>query len=353
MSDTQVASAAPSTSDAMSPAEAAYFQSFGSDTDAVVNEYAGQMELDIGKPAATVTEPAVEAPAADAVDAKATDDGETTGDEDIVVGPDGKARNAATGKFVPHAALHQERSKRKAVETENQTMRERLARAEERLATMNELLAPDKGEQKPEAKAKSVLEEDDIDPEQDIFAAFKQQQRRNAELLKRVTERETQEKAKESGNSLASAYKSDAQAFMAKTPDFKDAYVHLINGMHRELEAVGVADADARNALIAEKEKEFVQTALGSKKSPAEMLYKVAQSRGYSAKAAEVTVTERASDKLDSIRKGQSAVVSLSKSGGSSGEPLTIESLTAMSESEFSRVTAKLSKEQLRSIMGG
>lgn len=344
--------------DTLSPAEQAYFQSGGNDTEAVVKEYGGQLALDMGDQAPAAPEKsATPAPEAKAPDADGEEDGA------VVIGPDGKARDANSGKYVPHAALHKERVRRQTVEGELQSTREKMARAEERLALLNELIDPDAAKTlaaKPAAvqaaAAKSALEEEPVDPEKDIFAAFKQVQRQNAELLKRMNDGQQQQEAKETAQTIASTYKADAQAFMQKTPDFKDAYVHLIENMHRELEALGMSDPAARNKTIAEREKDFVQEALRNKRSPSELLYTIAKTRGFSPKVPEAQPApeaNKAAEKIDNIKRGQGSVVSLAKAGGSGGDVLTLETLAAMSEDEFASVAKKLGKSQLRAMMGG
>lgn len=339
-------------SESLSPAEMAYFNSGGTDTEAVEKEYGGALDLG-SKPEPTA------APEAKQPDATDEDD-----DEEVTVGPDGKPRDAS-GKYVSHQALHKERVRRKAAETEVLTYREKMARADERLAVLNEFLSKQDGtapatqaakapDGKPAAKAAEVnpLDEEPIDPEQDVFAALKQAQRQNKELLRRMTTKDESEKTQATENSFATAYRSDAQAFVAKTPDFKDAYVYLIEGLHKEMEAMGVTDVAARNAAIAQQEKDFVRQAMAAKKSPSEALYAVAKTRGYAGKAAAPATNSDAS-RLESVKRGQSAVVSLTKAGGSSSDGLTLESLAGMSEEEFSRTLAKLSKTQRRELMGG
>lgn len=96
-----------------------------------------------------------------------------------------------------------------------------------------------------------------------------------------------------------------------------------------------------------------MQQALNSKRSPAELIYTIAKTRGYSGAVKAQQTTNSAAEKLDNIKRGQSAVVSLSRAGGSSGEGLTLETLANMSEEEFSRTVSKLSKSQQRALMGG
>lgn len=342
--------------DSLSPAEQAYFSSGGEDATAVIAEYGG------GSDTAAPTE--TKAPAAPASSAADDDDD----DAGLIVGADGKPRDPASGKFVPHEALHKERSRRKAVEAESLTMKEKLARADERLSLLTEIMntggaAPAAPGAAPGAKAAAPdaaadpFAEADIDPEEDVFAALKQAQRRNAALIKRMQDGDTQAAAQKELTTVKTTYQEDAKAFLQKTPDFKEAYPYLINSLHRELELMGVSDKAQRDAAIAQQESELVKRALKEKMSPAELIYSIATTRGFKAGAPGAAPTPApgasAADKLANVQRAQDAVVSLGKAGGSSGEVLTMAALADMPEAEFQRAVSRLSKSQQRQLMGG
>ena len=363
-------------SEGLTDAERAYFSSGGTDTVALEKEYAtSTSDLAPAAPAAAVEQGDGTPAPAPAADADADEDGA------ITIGADGKARDTLSGKYVPHHALHKERERRKATDAELMTVREKLARGEERLSVLMELVqsgeAPAKGAPgaaapraaKPAADADPFAEEP-IDPEVDVFGALKQSQRQTAALLKRMQDGDQASKAKEASASVGNAYKSDAIAFARTQTDFGDAYNHLITSMHQELEAMGVADEAARNRQIAEREKEFVAGILAAKGSPAAALYKVAKVRGYTPKApaggqpapggaAPAPASKPAADpnavaKLEAINKAKETVVSLGGSGGSAGgDVLTLESLSNMSEAEFAATAKRIGKAGMARIMGG
>lgn len=296
-----------------------------------------------------------------AAPAASADDDE--GDGAIVIGADGQARDKLSGKYVPHAALHKERERRKATDAELTTLRERLARGDERLAVLTELMqgGADQAKGASGAAAKGgadvdPFDEEPIDPEDDVFGALRQAQRQNAALVKQMKEGAAAAKANQERASVASDYRSDALAFARETPDFGDAYNHLIAGMHRELEAMGVTDESARNRSIAEREKAFASEVMASKKSPAAALYAVAKARGYvkAAPGAPAAASSAAVAKLEAINRGKEVAVSLATSGGTAGgDGLTLEALSNMSEAEFAAVTRRLGKSGMARIMGG
>jgi hypothetical protein len=332
-------------SDDFSPAEAAYFSSKGADTSGLEAE-SGPAET----PQAPASNEGNGAPPASHSPTGGPPEGPIDGVEDgeeLVVGEDGKIRSTKSGRFVPHAALHKERERRKGVETELGNYREKMARADERLAVLNELMT------KPEPQASTP--EAVIDPEQDPIGALKQSYAKIAALEKKLTESTTQQSERENARAMLSAYEQDARQFAQAKPEFPSAYQYLFQVRHRQLEAIGLKDPAARNRYIADEERQLVSEAFKSRISPAQMVYNLAVASGFShtPPAPEPAKPDHAA-KIEAIAKGQRAAgVSLSAAGGSAGEGLTAAALADMSEEEFSAVAAKLGKSKLRQLMGG
>jgi hypothetical protein len=336
-------------SDDFSPAEAAYFSSKGSDTSGLEAE-SGPAET----PQAPASNEGNGAPPASHSPTGGPPEGPMDGMEDgeevVIVGADGKPR-ATNGRFVPHQALHKERERRKGVETELQTTREKMTRADERLAILNEMMSRADA---PPTKGATVAEQP-IDPEQDPIGALKQSYAKIAALEAKLTESTKTVEERESARAMQSAYVNDAQRFLSEKPEFRESYQYLISGRHRELEAMGMEDVGERNRFIANEERQIVASAFQSRKSPAQMLYALAVARGFShtPPAPEPAKPNHAA-KIEAIANGQrKAGVSLSAAGGSAGEGLTAAALADMSEEEFSAVAAKLGKSKLRQLMGG
>lgn len=323
-------------SEALSPAEMEYFSSKGEKAEGLI-------------PAESTPAPApTEAPTADA----APQEGEAPAEDDdgaFYIDENGKARSVITGKFVPHAALHKERERRKGAETELNTYRERMARAEERLAVLNEVLTQPTAPQTQQATASEEVP----DPEKDIFAYVKHLERKLSGL-EQTTQKTVEERQREQSlNQLQSAYAQDAQRFMAEKPDFKDAYGYIANSRARELAALGYSQDQIRQQLTYE-ETNIVAQAFQQRRSPSAVLYEQAIARGYSPKqAAAAAQAVSPAQKLDTVAKGQQTQRSLSGAGGSAGEGLTLEALANMSDEEFQATAAKIGKSKLKQIMGG
>jgi len=343
-------------SEAFTPAEAAYFTSRGTDTSALDAEIAGNGS---GEPAGGQQQPTGNQPGQDQNASQDGQEGQDDGDlgeddELITVGPDGKPRGKG-GRFVPHQALHKERERHKMTKAELDSVREKQARADERLTVLNDILkqaeAPAPGTQKPGAPAARKLSEIDpaTQPLEALQAALAEIQRLEGEM----TGQKTQAQERESAKAMQTAYQNDAVRHLQEKPEFKDAYKFLIDGRHRELEAMGMADVGERNRFIANEERQIVANAFQARRSPAQMLHNLAVARGFAAKAAPAPQSDPVK-KIEQIANGQrQAGASLSGAGGSSGEGLTAAALADMNEEEFAAVAAKIGKSKLKQLMGG
>lgn len=301
---------------------------------------------------------------APAADQNAKQDGGDKGDdgdegEEVVEVVNGKARGR-DGKFVSHKALHSEREKHKLTKSENQQLRERLARGEERLAILNEAFngnaAPAaNGQQKP---SDNPWDQETIDPEKDLFAAFRQQQARHDWDRKQWSSAQQTTQHKEAMTSLQQTYVADAQRFLAEKPDFRDAYTHLVTGRHKELQALGVTDEGQRRQIIEAEESAVVAQALKNRQSPSLVLYTMAQSRGFTPKPNGAAngngnpAPNAAQEKIRQLQNGQRAAETLSNAGGKANSQLTYDELVGMTDAEFDAAVSGMSKQQVERLMG-
>jgi hypothetical protein len=333
--------------ESFSPAEAAYFSSKGSDTAGLEAEFAqGDSQAGDSVQGGNPT-PSAQTGFSGGPEGQEQPLGEDDGEEVVIVGKDGNPRSK-NGRFVPHQALHSERQRRKSVETELQATRERLARGDERLAVLNEIL----GKEEPAARASAAGVEQEIDPSVDPLGALTQAYAKIKALESKVNETASQQQERENSRAMLSAYQNDAARFVREKPEFQHAYSYLFEGRHRELEAMGMTDQAERNRFIANEERQIVSSAIQGRRSPAQMLYNLAVARGFS--HAPAAPQQNDAQRLEHLAKAQRvAGSSLSSAGGTSGEGLTPAALANMSEEEFATVAAKLGKAKLRQLMGG
>jgi hypothetical protein len=316
-----------------------------------------------------------------AFDPYAVDGGDDGGAEDggVVIGDDGRARDAVTGKFVPIKALHKERDLHKQTRSELQQTRELNARVEERLAILNEILtAQDESPAAPpaaEPEAQPV--EEFIDPEVDIFKSAKQMQdfiKKQNEYVKKLEEKlsgtETLTRQQIEGMRADQAIRADVTSFYAKQPDFLQAYNHLRTVREKALTTLGFEDKAARDAQIAREEQALAAQSIKNKTSYAERIYKLAQDYGYALKQPEPipappvetppaaptkpVVDPAAAAKVEALRAAKDvASPTLNGAGGSAAEGLTVSQLANMSESDFLNLAGKLGKAKLDALLRG
>jgi hypothetical protein len=364
----------------LSPAEKAYFESNGSDTEGLFNSDSPK-ETPSDAPKTADAEPVPEAdetPQADPNAIPAPDDDIVPGE--LMLDAEGKPQQKKEGRFVPHQALHQERLKGKELQTQLQAERSareaaavEAAQLKERLAIMEAALNTPE-EPTPEQKAQQAAQADpyaadapDIDPQVDIFGAFTQMQRRLAASQTQATQGVRQTQAQMAEQQLQDHYRNDAISYAQATPDFGDAYQHLANARAAELELLGMTDAAQRKQQIIQEERDIVIQALRMNKRPAELIYNMAKAKGYRKAEAAPVKTETAPatpkpaartsvDALSAQEKAKTrAGATLSGGSGAPGDTNmpTAEALASMSEAEFDKMLNKIGVDAMRDIMGG
>lgn len=254
-------------------------------------------------------------------------------------GIDAEQPRDSTGKFVPrvpHQALHQERLRRKEAETKAHAVELQLAKAQERLDLLNELAygPPDRQQQQPQQRHD---DSSDVDPETDIFEAVRRLQKQNSKQRESATYAQ-----------LNRAYQSDAVKFQKQNPDLMDAYAHLAASRDRELAIMGMADAEQRKRQVLHEEQTLVVSALQAGQSPAQMLYELAQAKGFRSRGngagdqQAFAPDPRAVEQIQQVQRGKAAAASLSGAGGSPGAGLSIAQIAAMPDDQFERLIDKM-----------
>ncbi|MCA6114251.1 hypothetical protein J6524_04815 [Bradyrhizobium sp. WSM 1738] len=179
-----------------------------------------------------------------------------------------------------------------------------------------------------------------------------------------MEKRQADEKAAKEANDKAAAeqktfvdnYTKACNEFEKTTPDFKVAYDFLLNSRAAELRAIGYETPETLHQALIADEFAIAQMAFERGKSPAELIYSLANQRGYKKAAAanpSGDAEKAAAEKLATIERGQAAHKSLSNTGGSSGDQeMTAEALIAMPAEEFEAWCEK-NPAKARRIFGG
>lgn len=243
--------------------------------------------------------------------------------------------DAGKAEHVPLATFLEEKKARKELATRYQETEKALAELRGKFAIIDRLKlgGEDPGATQQPAGPPKV--------EDDIFGAVKHVTETLAQMEKRTADekaaKEASEKAATEQKTFVDKYKADASAFEAKTPDFKPAYDFLLNSRAAELKAIGYDTPESLHQALVADEFAIAEMAFAKGKSPAEMIYALANQRGYKkADAAAVPDAGAAAEKLATIERGQAAHKSLSNTGGSSGDQdMTAQALIDMPAADF------------------
>lgn len=309
------------TIDTLTPAEAAFFDSRGET--ALPVETPAVVETPSSTPDTTVTP-----------DVSAT--------PDTIPGADGQARDEK-GKFVPHGAFHEERSKRQALERDLSDMRSKQAVLEDRWNTLLSL-------QKTQEAAPTAPPS----PEEDLFANLKWQADQVKALQTQIadrdkTERETREAA-EQETAVWSHWQRSADEYGATNKDFTQARDWMANYRMKQLEALAIIDPrmatpEARNQQINAELKSIIVAAHQQSRNPAELVHQLAVGYGFSPAAATTTTPAAAAAdpnaslvaKIAELDKAMTASKTLTASNGkNAADPMSAEAILQMSDNEFS-----------------
>jgi len=248
----------------------------------------------------------------------------------------GKGDQQKPEKLVSLAALHEERSRRKEIDRQNRVLQQQVAELRGKFSVIERLNAP---APQPEPTV-----------ENDMAGVVRNTSEAVTQLQKQMEARDTQERTARQQYALVDAYRNDAAQFEARTPDFKAAYNHLLQSRAQELTALGYDNPQALHEALLADEFAVAQSALATRRSPAEVIYQLARQRGYGAGA---SLRGNAAARLDTIERGQHANKSLSNAGGSSGDgEIRAEALLKMPMDEFEAWCAK-NPARAKRIMGG
>ncbi|MDP4005073.1 hypothetical protein [Methylobacterium sp. NEAU K] len=292
------------------------------------------------------------APAGGEAAAPAGEAGEAAGEgAGAEIDPSLQARDEK-GKFVPHGAFHEERERRKAVEKELTDLREKYARGDERLRLLTEAARA----QAPAAAQPAAEPPKVPNPEEDIFGYAKHLEEKLAKLEGTVTQETTRQRQEREVAEVVRDYHADVNRFAQAEPTFADAFKYVIETRRAEYAAMGVPEAQIRQAL-GNDELQIAIQARQQGVSPAERIFAIAKARGFAPKAPEppaapAAPVESAAQKAERVAAGQAGPgKSLSAAGGAPAGEVTFETLMNMSEAEFEAFALK-NPRKLDKLMG-
>lgn len=253
-------------------------------------------------------------------------------------------------QMVPHAALHEERERRKEMErrlTEEAQQRRVL---EERTNLLLQRIAQPQQEAPAEPLPK---------PEQDPFGYLTGTLQRQGSDIETVRQQLAVRQQQEQHAAAVAQIQQQAMAleaeFRSATPDYDAAVAHLRATRARELEIAGFADPMQRHNLLSQEALGIAARAMQSGRNPAEMIYEIAKHRGYQrpeAQAPQQTPTETPAERIQRAAAAQQQGRGLSQVRGTGPAPLTANALLEMSPAKFEEFLAKATPEQMAEHFG-
>lgn len=236
-------------------------------------------------------------------------------------------------RFVPHGAFHEERQKRKEVEQRLEQERVNRAKLEERLNILAESVRQRQEREKPQIPA---FEED---PANHLRMQTQMEAERITRLEKALAQREQQSRADAEDKNFVTSYQAKAIEFSAKTPDFKEAYNHILRSRIEDYKVMGHTEEEALRFTLND-ERAIASNAMKRGLNPAEVIYNLAKRGGYAPR--------QASTDLAAVNKGVQAAKSIGQISGRTGaSKLSLEAIANMSDAEFSEATKGANWEKL------
>lgn len=226
-----------------------------------------------------------------------------------------------------NAALREQREEAKRLKEERKRDAEKLTSLEQGWTKFQEALK--KSENAPPPYEKDPLEnlrleKERLSKEVDELKGFRKSQ-------EETTSRQTQMQR------FQEQVRSQVYEFESRTPDYNDAFTHVVELEKSRLEALGVPAEHLPQALGA-WEAQTAALALRNGKNPGEVIYQLAQRLGYKPKAGEKK-QEKSLEDLKRFSEGQEAAKGLSGGGGEA--ELSLESLATMDEDQLTQFVTK------------
>ncbi len=167
--------------------------------------------------------------------------------------------------------------------------------------------------------------------------------------------REYQEKVERFDDAVA----VEVEKFKETHEDYTEAFNHLVDSRVKELSTLGLSEQEITNQII-EENRTIAVRAIQQRKNPGEVAYALAVGRGYvkppksesgdeTQNDAEDKATIEAKAKIANIQKGMEKTVSLGEMPGEGENKKSLDSVLAMSDDEFN----KLSPKEVENLLGG
>ena len=248
------------------------------------------------------------------------------------------AQDTERSTMVPHAALHEERERRKAVEAENRVLMERTTRILEEMAKNQRVAQP-----APPVPAAPEIPPLDKDPLGNIVGQLSQMDQQLKALSQGSQQQAEVQRRAAAIMQLQNTATSLENEYRKQTADYDTAAAHLRATRDREFALMGVADPAQRNMMLNQEALNIAASALQRGENPAAVIYALAKERGYTATQAVAQAQTQApaavsgEARIQTLAKGQAQAASLGSSRGTAPPALSVQRLLEMDEAEFDK----------------
>lgn len=148
-------------------------------------------------------------------------------------------------------------------------------------------------------------------------------------------EAKTQTTQEQQAQQFMNHVKSQVSAFEKETPDYQDAYKHLMQTRMQDFKDLGMTDAQVSQNL-ANEEMMITQQAIKAGKNPAEMVYTMAKRYGF-----KPTTKVDPENKLAKIQKGLEAAKTGERSTPPDAGKITLETAINASDKDLNQAVDK------------
>lgn len=251
-------------------------------------------------------------------------------------------------RMVPLAALQEERGEKKRLREENQQMRQQQD------ALVQRILAS----QQPQAQQEPQIQIPDYatDPVGHLRAQNALLQQQFQQVVgylngqHQQTEQMTQQQRAQ--QAVQAHLAADEASFRQQAPDYDAAAAFLQNSRAAEYRALGMQNPMQIQQALQQDVMAMVNIAQQNGTSVAEAAYNLAKARGYKAAAPTqggqgAGSQQDAAARLATIAQGQQQAASLGNTGGGAVPPMSIEKLLAMGDAEFAKATSGMNWQKL------
>ncbi len=285
---------------------------------------------------------------------------------DPAVGADMPAADGQAPRqgMVPHAALHEERTKRQESERQLAEERKRSATLEERTnIILQRFAAPQQQAAPTQTPTLPEIPAFETDPAGHILAKQHQNEAILGELVQAVVGLNRQTEQANGVQQLTQRAAAMERQYAATNPDYDKASAYLYDARRKDLVAVGFTDPAEIEQMMAHEATGLVTRAAQQGRNPAELVYALAKIRGYApappatedpataTPATNTSTSNGAVDQLRTIAAGQQQARTVGNLPGSGPVPVTAARLADMTAEEFAEFQ-KTKPQAFRDLMG-